>query len=303
MREKEKGGTTLFPTTKSTDPTLVQSGVCLTAPHFTSVEALRHPIYGSHLVGTGVRGHDLPAVIKLLEVHRGVSHHLLVGTREIDGPPSQGECCYRNPTSASVLKVQRWRVSGWRRQGRRWPISRQPHRRRRVIAWQRQPPCAIVRDSNRFRSSKALGSNPMMGGTSPLLGSLLLMTVGLPIDAGQTGLFEALPDAVAIPTDLLARRHCRRFPHGPVSRRLLPRLLLALDGDSVRSRRDEPRLDRRAQRVRAGGENHSQGIFAGKVCWALPGRLGRLDGLFGWSLGLVPLFLLRSRINRATPSG
>jgi hypothetical protein len=45
----------------------------------------------SHHVGTGVRGHDLPAVCKLLEVHRGVPHHLLVGTREIDGPPSKGE--------------------------------------------------------------------------------------------------------------------------------------------------------------------------------------------------------------------
>ena len=42
----------------------------------------------SHLVGTGVRGHDLPAVVKLMEVHRGVPNHLLVGTREIDGPPS-----------------------------------------------------------------------------------------------------------------------------------------------------------------------------------------------------------------------
>ena len=43
----------------------------------------------SHLAGTGVRGYDLPAVVKLLEVHRGVPHHLLVGTREIDGPPSK----------------------------------------------------------------------------------------------------------------------------------------------------------------------------------------------------------------------
>jgi hypothetical protein len=38
-----------------------------------------------------VRGHDLPAVVKLLEVHRGVPHDLLVGTREIDGQPSKGE--------------------------------------------------------------------------------------------------------------------------------------------------------------------------------------------------------------------
>src|SRR5260370_36718541 len=46
----------------------------------------------SHFGGTGVRGHDLPAVVKLLEVHRGVSDHLLLGTRKIDGPPSKGEC-------------------------------------------------------------------------------------------------------------------------------------------------------------------------------------------------------------------
>ena len=45
----------------------------------------------SHHVGTGMRGHDLPAVVKLLEVHRGVSDHLLLGTREVDGPPSKGE--------------------------------------------------------------------------------------------------------------------------------------------------------------------------------------------------------------------
>src|ERR1700686_4697474 len=46
----------------------------------------------SHFGGTGVRGHDLPAVVKPLEVHRGVSHHLLLGTRKIDRPPSKGEC-------------------------------------------------------------------------------------------------------------------------------------------------------------------------------------------------------------------
>ena len=39
-----------------------------------------------------MRGYDLPTVVKLLEVHRGVPHQLLVGTREIDGPPSKGEC-------------------------------------------------------------------------------------------------------------------------------------------------------------------------------------------------------------------
>src|SRR6266446_7242770 len=58
----------------------------------TTVEIYRRAREESHLVGTGVRGHDLPAVVKLLEVHRGVSDHLLLGTRKIDGPPSKGEC-------------------------------------------------------------------------------------------------------------------------------------------------------------------------------------------------------------------
>ena len=39
-----------------------------------------------------MKGYNLPAVVELLEVHRGVPHHLLVGTREIDRPPSKGEC-------------------------------------------------------------------------------------------------------------------------------------------------------------------------------------------------------------------
>src|SRR5580704_4877971 len=46
----------------------------------------------SDLGGSGVRSYDLPAVVKLLKVHRGVSHHLLLGTREIDRPPGEGEC-------------------------------------------------------------------------------------------------------------------------------------------------------------------------------------------------------------------
>jgi hypothetical protein len=46
----------------------------------------------SHFGGTGVRGDDLPAAGELLEIHRGISHHLLVGTREIDRPPGEGEC-------------------------------------------------------------------------------------------------------------------------------------------------------------------------------------------------------------------
>src|ERR1700738_1070224 len=60
--------------------------------YYKHVEIYRRARDESHHVGTGVRGHDLPAVVKLLEIHRGVSHHLLLGTREIDGPPSKCEC-------------------------------------------------------------------------------------------------------------------------------------------------------------------------------------------------------------------
>ena len=49
---------------------------------------------------------------------------------------------------------------------------------------------------------------------------------------------------------------------------------MVFDDGSVRGRRDEPRLDRRAQRVRAGGENHSQGILGGQGRRARPGGLG-----------------------------
>src|ERR1700738_1554795 len=45
----------------------------------------------SHLGHTGVRGYDLPAVVKLLEIHGGVPHHLLLGTWERDRPPGEGE--------------------------------------------------------------------------------------------------------------------------------------------------------------------------------------------------------------------
>ena len=36
-------------------------------------------------------GYDLPTVIKLLEVHRGVPYHLLFGVWERNPPPSEGE--------------------------------------------------------------------------------------------------------------------------------------------------------------------------------------------------------------------
>ena len=45
----------------------------------------------SHPGDTGMRGYDLPAAVKLLEVHGAVSHHLLLGTRERDRPPGKGQ--------------------------------------------------------------------------------------------------------------------------------------------------------------------------------------------------------------------
>src|SRR5271165_7493706 len=45
----------------------------------------------SHLGCTGMRGHDLPTVIKLLEVHGGVPDHLLLGTRKSDRPPGESQ--------------------------------------------------------------------------------------------------------------------------------------------------------------------------------------------------------------------
>ena len=65
---------------------------------------------------------------------------------------------------------------------------------------------------------------------------------------------------------------------------------LALDRNSVRGRRDEPSLDRRAQRVRAVGENHSPGILGGQDCRAFSDGLGWLDGPFRGSLGRGALF-------------
>ena len=45
-----------------------------------------------HPGDTGMRSYDLPAVVKLLEVHGAVSRHLLLGTWERDRPPGKGEC-------------------------------------------------------------------------------------------------------------------------------------------------------------------------------------------------------------------
>ena len=39
-----------------------------------------------------MRGYDLPAVVKLLQVDGAVSHDLLLGTWESGRPPAKGEC-------------------------------------------------------------------------------------------------------------------------------------------------------------------------------------------------------------------
>jgi hypothetical protein len=46
----------------------------------------------SHPGHTGMRGYDLPAVVKLLQVHGAVSLNLLLGTWESGRPPGKGEC-------------------------------------------------------------------------------------------------------------------------------------------------------------------------------------------------------------------
>ena len=38
-----------------------------------------------------MRGHNLPAMIKPLEIHRGVPHYLLLGTWEGDRSPRKGQ--------------------------------------------------------------------------------------------------------------------------------------------------------------------------------------------------------------------
>ena len=46
----------------------------------------------SHPANTGMRGYDLPFVVKFLEVHGAVAHYRLLGAWESDRPPSQGKC-------------------------------------------------------------------------------------------------------------------------------------------------------------------------------------------------------------------
>jgi hypothetical protein len=59
----------------------------------------------SHPSGAGMRGYDLPAVIKLLQVHGPVSHHLLFGTWERDRPPG-AFTVYMNYTARSSYSLR-----------------------------------------------------------------------------------------------------------------------------------------------------------------------------------------------------
>jgi hypothetical protein len=43
-----------------------------------------------HHGDTGMRGYNFPAVVKFLEIHGAISHHVLLGTRESDRPPGEG---------------------------------------------------------------------------------------------------------------------------------------------------------------------------------------------------------------------
>src|SRR6266481_1019082 len=107
--------------------------------------------------------------------------------------------------------------------------------------------------------------SPMTVGTSPWLGSLLLIAAGI---YQWTPLKQACLRHCQTPLQFLltcwqdgtAGAFLMGLRHGTYC---LGCCWLLMAG-SVRGPRDEPRLDRRAQRVRAGGENHSPGILGGQ---------------------------------------
>ena len=74
----------------------------------------------------------------------------------------------------------------------------------------------------------------------------------------------------------LARRRAGRFPDGTVARRVLPRLLLGVDGPAVCWWRDEPIMDSRNHAVRSTGKNSATGRCRGP-------RDGPFDDRRWWS--------------------
>jgi Sodium/hydrogen exchanger family len=51
---------------------------------------IRKPGNESHHGDTGMRGYDLPAVVKFLEIHGAISHHVLLGGGKSYRPPGEG---------------------------------------------------------------------------------------------------------------------------------------------------------------------------------------------------------------------
>jgi hypothetical protein len=54
-------------------------------------EIFRKPGNESHHGDTGMRGYDLPAVVKFLEIHGAISYHVQLGSGESDRPPCEGQ--------------------------------------------------------------------------------------------------------------------------------------------------------------------------------------------------------------------
>ena len=81
----------------------------------------------------------------------------------------------------------------------------------------------------------------------------------IPVHRPQAGLPREMPHPGRLRHRPLARGPHRRLRDGRPSRRLLPNLLLGADGAVVRLRGDEPTLDHRPRRPRAGGEAAARG--------------------------------------------
>jgi len=60
-------------------------------PSFAAPRATCQKVAELHLGSTRMSGDDLPTVVKLLKVHRGIADNLGVRTREFDAPPRQGK--------------------------------------------------------------------------------------------------------------------------------------------------------------------------------------------------------------------
>ena len=80
----------------------------------------------------------------------------------------------------------------------------------------------------------------------------------LSVDTAKTFLPEKLPLASLLSDERMARRQCRRFHHGTSTRRVLPGMLLGIDGLAVRRRGYEFAVGRANCAVRPGREGPPQ---------------------------------------------